>query len=195
MSDHDAAALTAFAELVEQLRTDVGDMVGRLMNLTGPSNEMLMVEQAVHARATMWASALVGDDDKVAADTVLDLVNLLWPHAEPTAEWWRTPLGRAVARSVGHPTAEVVSSTIAAAMLQCTKQNITKLVAAGRLHRGPAGGVTTASIRTELRAVEEGERRTWRRTPANYDVVLLDTDSTTSATAKRQLDPSGREEL
>lgn len=162
MTDPDAAALAAYAELVEQLRTDVGDMVGRLMNLTGPSNEMLLVEQAVHSRATMWASQLLGDDDKVAADTVLDLVHLLWPHAEPTTEWWRTPLGRAVARSVGHPTADVVSFNIAAAMLQCSRQNISKLVAAGRLHRGPAGGVTTASIRDELRAVEEGERRTWR---------------------------------
>lgn len=162
MADQDTG--TAFAELVEQLRTEVGQVVFGLMSLLGPTEDMLLLEQTVDSRAQMWAAALLGDDDHLAAETVTDLVNVLWPRSEPTPDWWRTPLGRAAARSVGHPGAEVVSYSVAGAMLGCSKQNITKLLAAGRLTKGPTGGVTTASVREELREVEVGTRRSRRAT-------------------------------
>jgi hypothetical protein len=56
-----------------------------------------------------------------------------------------------VARSVGHPSAEVVSYSVAGAMLGCTKQYIGKLVKTGRLVAGPSGGVTAESVRAIAR--------------------------------------------
>lgn len=148
--------------LVQQLREEVGGITWRLMNLLGPSPDMLLLDQNVHSRAEMWAAQLRGDDENLAAQTVRDLVDLLLPLGEPTQQWWRTPLGQAVARSVGHPDADVVSYGVAAAMLGCSRQNITKLLDSGRLCKGTDGGVTTSSIRDELRGVHNGTRRTWR---------------------------------
>jgi hypothetical protein len=142
----------AGAELIRQLRADVGAVTWRLTVLLGPCEELELVDQRVHASAVVWAASLLGDDDKLAAQTVIDLMMLLWPNSDPTTDWWRTPLGHAVARSVGHPTAEVVSYSVAGAMLGCTKQNVGKLVQAGRLDRGPNGGVTTQSVRAALHA-------------------------------------------
>lgn len=138
--------------LADQLRDEVGAIVRSLAALLGPSEQLLMLEQQVESRAAMWASNLLGDDDNLAAETVIDLVNLFFPgDAGPDAGWWRTPLGRAAARSVGFPGADVVSYSVAGAMLGCTKQYIGKLAAAGRLDRGSSGGVTTASIRDFLK--------------------------------------------
>jgi hypothetical protein len=143
----------AFTELVEQLRTEVGAAAGGLLALLGQSPEMLLVEQQVHSRAVMWASCLLGDDDRLAAQTVTGLAGVLFPGSTgPAATWWRTPLGRAAARSGGYPGADVVSYSVAGAMLGYSKQYVGKLVAAGRLERGPSGGVTSASVRALLKA-------------------------------------------
>jgi hypothetical protein len=140
----------SFAELVEQIRTDVGAAAGALLALVG-SREMLLVADQVHAHAVMWAANLLGDDDRLAAQTVIDLVSVLFPgDADPRTEWWRTPLGQAAARSTGYPSAEAVSYSVAGGMLGCSKQYIGKMVAAGRLHRGPAGGVTMTSVQAVL---------------------------------------------
>lgn len=151
----DQAGDNAVESLVEQLRTDVGDMAGRLMNLIGPAQEMILLEQNIAGRAEIWAAYLLGDDDNLAAETVLDLINVLWPNCEPTLDWWRTPIGRAVARSIGHPNADTVSYSVAGAMLGCTKQYVGKLVDQGRLQRGQDGGVATQSVRAVLRKAED----------------------------------------
>jgi hypothetical protein len=154
----------AFAELVEQLRADLAAAAGALLALVGPSREMLLVEQQVHSRAEMWASDLLGDDDRLAAQTVIDLVNVLFPgDTGPGSDWWRTPLGQAAARSTGYPGADVVSYSVAGAMLGCSKQYVGKLADAGRLERGSSGGVTTASVRAILKA---GRGQTAPRKPA-----------------------------
>lgn len=148
MTDRDA-----FADLVEQLQADIGAAAGALLALLGPSGEMLLVEQQVHSHARMWASDLLGDDDRLAAQTVIDLVNVLFPgDTGPGADWWRTPLGQAAARSTGYPDADVVSYSVAGAMLGCSKQYVGKLANAGRLQRGRSGGVTTTSVRAILNA-------------------------------------------
>jgi hypothetical protein len=143
---------TPFDDLVTQLRTEVGAIAQGLAALIGPSEAMQEVEMRVDSHAVMWASYLLGDDDKLAAQTVIDLANVLFPDdREPQLQWWRTPLGQAVARSMGHPSAEVISYSMAGAMLGCTKQNVAKHVTAGRLERGPDEvGVTSESVRALL---------------------------------------------
>jgi type II secretory pathway pseudopilin PulG len=151
----DAPRQDALSGLTAQLRDDVGAIVWGLTALVGPSEAMRAAEQQVQARAAVWAAQLLGDDDRLAAQTVIDLVNVLWPgDGGPPAEWWQTPLGQATARSVGYPGAEVISYSVAGAMLGCTKQYVGKLVAGGRLQRGPAGGVTTGSVRAILTGPE-----------------------------------------
>jgi hypothetical protein len=148
------------AALTEQLRKDVAAVTWGLTALLGPCEELQLVDQRINAHAAMWAAALLGDDDKLAAQTVLDLMAVLWSNCDPTTDWWRTPLGRAVARSVGHPTADVVSYSVAGAMLGCSKQYVGKLIQAGRLDRGPNGGVTSRSVRATLQgtAAPAGQR-------------------------------------
>lgn len=143
---------STYDALVEQLRTDVGQLVEHLENLVGPGQETWQVRSQVEHRAQLWASILTSNNDREAAQTVIDLMNALWPHADPPNDWWTTPLGHAVARSVGHPSAETISYSVAAAMLGCSKQYVAKLVRAGRLDRGPAGGVTSQSVRAALDA-------------------------------------------
>lgn len=142
-------------EVVAQLRSDVGAVAGALGALVDSSEDMQLLEQRIDSHAPRWAAQLLGDDDRVATRTALDLTGLLWPHSEPTLDWWSTPLGRAVVRSVGHPTATVVSYRVAGAMLGCSKQYVGQLIAAGRLtpgttrgaKTGAMTGVTTSSVR------------------------------------------------
>jgi hypothetical protein len=137
----------AFAALVEQLRADVGAAAGALAALLGPSPGILMAEQQVHDLAPGWAASLLGDNDRLAAQTVIDLVCVLLPGSTgPDTGWRRTPLGQAAPRSTGYPAGETVSYSVAGAMLGCSKQYIGKLVEAGRLTRGDSGGVTSASV-------------------------------------------------
>ncbi len=141
-------------DLTEQIHEEFGAIAGAMAALLGPTASQL--EFQVQARAEMWAAQLLGDDDKEAAQTAIDLMCVRWPgDARPPTDWWGTPLGMAVAASCGYPNAEVVSYSVAAAMLGCTKQNITNLLAARthRLVRGPNGhGITSESIRERLRA-------------------------------------------
>lgn len=106
----------------------------------------------VRETADRLAAQLLSEDEQLAAQTVIDLANALnWDTNDP--HWWRTPLGQAVASSVGHPSASVVSHELAGAMLGVTKQAVTKLAAKGRLERGsgdPHGGITVVSVRRLL---------------------------------------------
>lgn len=144
---------TAHEALAEQLRSDIGAVAWGLTALLGPDEATRVLDAKISARAPMWASQLLADDDKLAAQTVIDLMNVLWPtNTEPPPEWWSSPLGQAAARSIGHHGAETVSYSVAGAMLGCSKQYVSKLVAGGKLERGTEGGVTTSSVRALLRA-------------------------------------------
>jgi biotin operon repressor len=55
-------------------------------------------------------------------------------------------------------TGQVVSGSVAGAMLGCTRQNVRKLIRYGHLTTGPDGGVTVDSIRDCMRASALAER-------------------------------------
>lgn len=100
--------------------------------------------------AGMLAAQLTAGDDRLAAETVIDLAAAGVIPDDPVSEWWATPLGRAVAASVGHPSAEHVSYSVAGAMLGVTRGRVGQLVAARKLDRHPDGGVSVASIQQRI---------------------------------------------
>ncbi len=109
----------------------------------------------VRVRAGRWADEMLGGAEAEAVGRAARLVSTLYPGDrafDPPAEWWRTPLGRATARRVGHPAAESVSYATAGAMLGISRQGVHDLVRRGRLPRHPDGGVPSAAVRDRLRA-------------------------------------------
>ncbi|MGC5380703.1 hypothetical protein ACPXB1_19720 [Micromonospora sp. DT68] len=114
----------------------------------------------IRKRARSWAITIVSGDDRAAAGVVMRAISTLYPADrpfDPPIDWWRSPLGQAVARRVGHPTAESVSYAVAGAMLGITRQGVHDLVSRGKLARHPEGGVRSASVRDRL--LKEGTRR------------------------------------
>ncbi|MFD3592601.1 hypothetical protein ACFWU5_07705 [Nocardia sp. NPDC058640] len=78
---------------------------------------------------------------------MIDLAGVAWPDdVEPA--WWRTPVGRAVGRSVGMiDEADSVSQTVAAAMLGVAPGTVASMMSRGcDLDRHPDGGITRASV-------------------------------------------------
>jgi hypothetical protein len=132
------------------------------VRLLDPLEVLLDGDDAVHAlrdlvriRAGRWADGLRDGDDGAAVGAAARLVSTLYPGDrafDPPAEWWQTPLGRIVARRVGHPAAESVSYATAGAMLGISRQGVHDLVRRGRLPRHPDGGVPTSAVRDRLRA-------------------------------------------
>lgn len=105
-------------------------------------------------RAAGWAESIQRGDDATAVRTIARIIATLYPdeHAfTPPADWWRTPLGQAVVRRVGHPYAEAVSYATAGAMLGISRQGVHDLVRRGRLPRHPDGGVPVSAVRDRLR--------------------------------------------
>lgn len=140
------------AAVTAQLRDEVGCLALALDALIGAVDSR--AADRVHAQAPRWAANILGDDDKLAAQTVIDIMCVIGADAGQPTEWWATPLGRAVARSVGHPTADVVSYSVAGAMLGYSKQAVHKMVKTGRLTAGDSGGVTVASVQAMIRAAD-----------------------------------------
>jgi hypothetical protein len=125
-----------------ELLLDGDDVVGALRTL-------------VRVRAGRWADEMLDADDTEAVGRAARLLSTLYPGDrafDPPAEWWRTPIGRTMARRVGHPAAESVSYATAGAMLGISRQGVHDLVRRGRLPRHPDGGVPSAAIRDRLRA-------------------------------------------
>lgn len=149
------------AELVRMLETRILDPLEILLasdEPLGPIRDRLRVD------AEVWAAQLLGPDRERATLTAARLVGVLFPGDglfDPPASWWRTALGRAVARTSAHPAAAVSFST-AGAMLGITRQGVHDLVKRGKLDRDPDGGVTTSSIRERLDRPQESTRVTAR---------------------------------
>ena len=126
--------------LVEQI-ADLLDRVADIAGLLG----LDLTEQAaarVQGRADLYAAQLIGADSHVAADTAIDLAQLL-PDSIP-AEFWSTPLGAAMAATYQvAPTTVTVSE--AAKILGVGRARAYQLAAAGKLAR-TEGGVTLASV-------------------------------------------------
>lgn len=140
--------------------------------LTGPVSALLgqdladMLRDRIATRAPMLAGQLQDADDRLAAETVIDIMNALWPHASPEhvghADWWRTPLGVLCARSLGRGDSESVTQHVAAAMLGVTRGTVAQLLARGTLDRHPDGGVDRASVMRRLVRLHD------RGKPAEY---------------------------
>lgn len=131
--------------LAAQLRDELGCRAHPLAVLAGP-DETLTWPTRLEARAEGIALALLSSDDEEAAGMAVDVMAALWPTGDPPPEWWTTPVGRVLARSVGADDAEAVTHSVAAAMLGVTRGTIAQLVHRGKLDRHPDGGVLRSSI-------------------------------------------------
>jgi hypothetical protein len=92
-------------------------------------------------------TAALRSEGRAARDTALGLMQVMFPgDAEPPAQWWRTPLGRACAtHSVGlYP--DQVKANSAADILGVGPSRVYQLLDSGKLLRHPDGGVTRASV-------------------------------------------------
>ena len=123
-----------------------GQLLWPLEMLLGPGEEFTILRQRAQATARVMAAQLAGRDDKLAAQTAIDLAGAILPDAIPD-DFWPTPLGRLIAKSVGHPGGDEVSYSVAAAMLGVSKTRVQQLLEAGKLDRHPDGGITSASVR------------------------------------------------
>ena len=115
--------------------------------------------ERVRREAAGWADDLLGPDQPRAVLIGARLISVLYPGDavfDPPAAWWGTPLGRAIARRLGHPAAERVSFAVAGTMLGITRQGVHDLVRRGKLRPHPDGGVTTLSIRERLSTRDPG---------------------------------------
>lgn len=137
---------------------------------------------AEHVDARRRAVAqLSSDDEHLAAQTVIDCAGHLWP-LNPEPEWWRTPLGRLVARSVGGESVPVTQAE-AAAMLGVTRGTIAQLVSRGSLARHPDGGVDRAAVFARMRMLAARAPAparpptcsygSWYRNVGDFSVTLL----------------------
>ena len=99
-------------------------------------------------RLPMLVGQLTGPDPHVAAETAIDLMAALWPHSDPTPEWWATPLGEAIAATAeGERT---VSRSEAASILEVTTGTVAQLRSRGVLD-GDRSGIPLRSVLTYRR--------------------------------------------
>lgn len=132
--------MTIAEQLLEELlarATGWGALVGL--------DVLAILEDRIRDRAASLAGQLDQDeDDRLAAQTVIDVMNVLGDRDDG---WYgRTPLGRAVARSTGGFVSESVSFSAAAAMLGVSRTRVQQLVEHGQVDRHPEGGISTASV-------------------------------------------------
>lgn len=123
------------------------------------------LRRRVQQDAEVWAALLLGPDRERAVHTAARMIAVLYPGDapfDPPEHWWRSPLGRAVARRVGHPAAERVTFALAGAMLGITRQGVHDLVKRKKLDQHPEGGVTSDSIRARLDLLAERDTHPWR---------------------------------
>lgn len=136
------------SQLVGELEATLVDPVRSLLGLDLAD----ALSRRLADRAPMLAGQLAdeADDDRTAGQVVGDVMGALWPHGDPDPEWWRSPVGRLCARSLGRHDADAVTQSVAAAMLGVTRGTVAQLVHRGTLDRHPDGGVTRASVLMRL---------------------------------------------
>ena len=137
-------------QVAAQLAEELGGIARALGDVFGPDLRVEM-ETRLESGCRVFAAKLCSDDDRLAAEAVLTLICARWPlAAEPPPPWWRTPVGRMVARSVGRYATEAVTRSVAAAMLGVHPDTVARLVARGTLVRHPDGGIVRASVLARL---------------------------------------------
>lgn len=143
--------MTAADDAARQLHDELEVLALALAPFTGLDGRAHILAGAV---ATTIAQLGQEDDDRLAAEACLSIMGAMWPHCAPEdcgqADWWRSPLGRLCARSLGRSDAESVTHSVAAAMLGVTRGTVAQLVHRGRLDRHPDGGVLRASVLQRL---------------------------------------------
>jgi len=132
-----------------QIREELERLLWSLVPLLGQDLDELFGRRP-GAKADMLAEQLTSGDDHIAAETVIDLAAAGVIPDDPGLAWWASALGRAVAASVGHPSATHVSYSVAGAMLGITRGRVGQLVADGKLERHSDGGVDVGSIRRRI---------------------------------------------
>lgn len=138
------------AAAADQIADEIEAKLWSLECLIGGGEDFTLIRQRATSAARMLARQLASGDDRLAAQTAIDLASAILPEEIPD-DWWATPLGRLVAQSVGHPSAEAVSFSVAGAMIGVSKGRVQQLVADGRLERHPDGGITSTSVRMHAR--------------------------------------------
>lgn len=129
-------------DLERQIVDELAQVFARIRPLTGwnPADD-----RVIAARAPEIAAALTDPDESTGI--AADLMACLWPHSDPPGDWWRTPLGMAVAGTGWG--SESVSMSAAASMIGVTGGRVTQLSDAGTLTR-TRGGVTRASVTARI---------------------------------------------
>jgi len=148
----------------EELARDLNRLIEA--RVLGPVDVLFGLDKDLRRRAFEsvlgWTEELLGPDDDAARMTAIRLISTLFPSDEPfnpPTDWWGTPFGRAVLLRAGHPNAEAVSFTVAAAMLGISRQGVHDLARRGKVQPHPDGGVTVDSVQARLkeRMLSEGE--------------------------------------
>lgn len=132
------------------------DLVHERLNALGPLTGLDWFDHMpqIAARCELVVAELdQDDDDRLAAEACLTVMAVAWATGNPDEddpEWWRSPLGKLCARSLGRTDAEAVTHAVAAAMLGLSRTTIGPMVARGDLDRHPDGGVLRASVLQRL---------------------------------------------
>lgn len=143
----------ASVEAVEQLQDLLHDRAWRIAlcgaRFADPNTPGAMTDIAQTAQVMVTQLAQV-DDDRLCAQTAIDVMTLAWPDCTPEdagqADWWRTPLGRLIAGSIGTDDAESVTHQVAAQMLGLARGSIGMMINRGELDRHPNGKVLRSSV-------------------------------------------------
>lgn len=145
-------------EAAAQLAAELGGAARALTDILG-TDLAEIVEQRLDGRCALLAAELASDDDHLAAEATLSVMCARWPDGtEPPPQWWRTPVGRLVARSAGRDDTDAVSHSVAAAMLGVARGTVAQMMSragrglggSGGLERHPDGGITRASVLARL---------------------------------------------
>lgn len=143
-------------ETTEQLSAEIGDVARSIGDILG-ADIAEQIELRLESRCRLLAAELCSEDDHAAAEAARTVMFVRWPEGcEPPPEWWRTPVGRMVARSIGHEDGDSVSRSVAAAILGVHPGTVATLLERGKLERHPDGGITRASVLARLASQRRG---------------------------------------
>jgi len=116
-----------------------------------------MTRERLTARIPMLAGQLTCGDDRLVAETVIDVMHALWGQTDPLEQWWRTPLGVRCAASLAGQRDGAFSRQAAADMLGVHIGTVDQLLARGTLDRHPDGGVTAGSVLARVARLHGGD--------------------------------------
>lgn len=146
-------------DLEETLRVVVHMAMRRVgdvsMSLHPGKNEE--VRKATRESAKKLAKSL--SDPSSALATAKALIRLEWPYAQPDIKWWRSPLGRAIAKVEGVFEDMEWSYREAADWLGISVSTVRSLRSKEVIKAGTEGDVLASS------AVAYGAGRQWTRSP------------------------------